>query len=72
MQRRIAEAAADPDTTSYGDLRGDLALREALASDVSGVYGVKCGGLGGVRPEEIVITSGANLASTSATRPRPS
>jgi aspartate/methionine/tyrosine aminotransferase len=65
MQHRIVEAAADPATLSYGDLEGDESLREALASDINGVYGVKRGGYG-VRPDEIVITSGANLARSSA------
>ncbi|SCV72646.1 BQ2448_4183 [Microbotryum intermedium] len=59
FQRRLGDAAAKPETTQYGDLRGDDALREALSQDVNRCYGVR---EGKVAAGEIVVTAGANLA----------
>lgn len=56
FQAKLAEAAADPATTGYGDLRGDEGLRLALAKDVERAYGVQVDGQG-----EVVLTAGANL-----------
>ncbi|KAK4700322.1 hypothetical protein P7C70_g5932, partial [Phenoliferia sp. Uapishka_3] len=56
FQKRLGEAAADASTTTYGDLRGDEALREGLARDVNAVYETD------VQAEEITITAGCNLA----------
>lgn len=53
---RLAEAAADPASTRYGAIVGDLALREAYAAEISAVYGTRFG------TGEIAITSGCNQA----------
>ncbi|GAA6062286.1 hypothetical protein JCM10212_004374, partial [Sporobolomyces blumeae] len=58
---RLAEAAADPDTTKYGDLRGDIGLRRELVRDLNAVYGVK-EGADPVGDEEVALTAGCNLA----------
>lgn len=58
---RIRDAAADPSSTSYGDLRGDRELRVELAKGVNRVYGAD------VDPDkEMVLTAGANLAIFAA------
>lgn len=59
FQKRLAESAANPASTSYGDLRGDAVLRAALAKDVNEVYGAT--GVRAVREEEITLTAGCNL-----------
>ena len=61
LVRRLSEAAAAPDAFAYGNITGDLALREAYAADVSALYG------GSVSPNEVAITTGANMASFAAT-----
>ncbi|GAA6029926.1 hypothetical protein JCM8097_009172 [Rhodosporidiobolus ruineniae] len=58
---KLAQAAADPATTGYGDLRGDVGLRREMARDVNRVYGLKEGAQP-VGEDEIVITAGCNLA----------
>ncbi|NNM74261.1 aminotransferase [Enterovirga aerilata] len=61
LVRKLAEAAGQPESFGYGEITGDLALREAYAADLSGLYG------GDVRPEEVAITTGANMGSFAAT-----
>jgi len=56
---RLAEAAKDPQTTGYGDLRGDRELRRELARDVREVY------RGEVKEEDVVLTAGCNLVSST-------
>ncbi|GAA6008556.1 hypothetical protein JCM11491_003347 [Sporobolomyces phaffii] len=53
---RLARAAQDPATTGYGDLRGDLGLRQELANDVGQTYE------GEVSRDDVVITAGCNIA----------
>ncbi|KAM0749954.1 PLP-dependent transferase [Meredithblackwellia eburnea MCA 4105] len=60
FQKRLGEAAALSATTTYGDLRGDKALREGLARDVNSSYGITEGRA--VKEEEITLTAGCNLA----------
>ena len=59
--RRLVEAAGRPDSFSYGPITGDLALREAYAAELNGLYG------GEVRADEVAITTGANMGSFAAT-----
>ncbi len=61
LVRHLVEAAGRPASFGYGDITGDLALRQAYAADVNDVYG------GDVGPEEIAITTGANMGSFAAT-----
>ena len=49
-------AAADPETTTYGPIVGDLALREALAGDIAAIYGAS------VTSADLAITAGCNQA----------
>ncbi|WP_207536889.1 aminotransferase [Sabulicella rubraurantiaca] len=56
MLRRLGEAASRADLAGYGAIEGDLALREALAEDLSLLYG------GTVGADEVAITAGCNLA----------
>ncbi|ORY54484.1 pyridoxal phosphate-dependent transferase [Leucosporidium creatinivorum] len=60
FQRRLAEAAADPVTTGYGDLRGDAELREKLARDLEGAYAFEEDKVD--EEKEVVLTAGCNLA----------
>ncbi len=60
LLERMAAAARDPACAAYGPITGDLALRAALAADVSALYGAAVG------PEEVAITSGCNEAFTVA------
>lgn len=53
---RLAAAAATPAAATYGSIFGDLALREALAADVSALYG------GTVGADAVAITAGCNQA----------
>lgn len=53
---RLGEAAALGDSTRYGAITGDMALREAYAAEISRVYGA------GFTPGEVAITSGCNQA----------
>jgi aspartate/methionine/tyrosine aminotransferase len=53
---RLGEAAREPEASRYGPIVGDLALREALAADISTVYD------GTVALEQVAITAGCNQA----------
>ena len=57
---RLALAAGDAASARYGDIAGDMALREALAGDMARIYGAP------IAPEEVAITAGCNLAFTMA------
>lgn len=56
LLERLAQAARSPDSTRYGPITGDMALREAYAADISTVYGTA------FKPAEVAITSGCNQA----------
>jgi aspartate/methionine/tyrosine aminotransferase len=60
LAARLAEGAASAVQARYGTIDGDEALRTALAADINRVYG------GDVRPADVAITAGANLAFTMA------
>jgi aspartate/methionine/tyrosine aminotransferase len=57
---RIAEAAGSRAAAGYGDIDGDLPLRDALAADLALVYGAP------ITAADIAITAGCNLAFTMA------
>ncbi|PZP42641.1 MAG: aminotransferase [Azospirillum brasilense] len=57
---RLAEAAGDASSATYGPIEGDEALREALAADVAATYAAA------VTAEDVVITAGCNLAFSLA------
>jgi aspartate/methionine/tyrosine aminotransferase len=61
LVRRLGEAAAAPASFSYGNITGDLALRESYAADVSALYDGK------IQPDDVAITTGANMASFAIT-----
>jgi aspartate/methionine/tyrosine aminotransferase len=61
LVEKLAEAAGRPESYGYGPITGDLALREAYAGDLNALYG------GDVRPDEVAITTGANMGSFAAT-----
>ena len=54
--RHLADAALDPACAKYGLIDGDLALREAYATDLSQTYA------GTVAPDQVAITAGCNQA----------
>jgi len=56
LLQRLGEAAARPEASRYGPIVGDLALREALATETSSLYGGKVG------VANIAITAGCNQA----------
>ncbi len=56
LLRRLGEAAETAEASRYGPIVGDLALREALAADISQRYG------GRVAVEHVAITAGCNQA----------
>jgi aspartate/methionine/tyrosine aminotransferase len=56
LLHRLAEAAADPASTRYGAITGDLALREAYASEIGRIYGTS------FATGNVTITSGCNQA----------
>ncbi len=58
LQARLAAAAADPSTTGYGPIVGDLVLRQALAKDLKRVYGTEH-----VTEENVNVTAGCNMVS---------
>ena len=58
---RLAEAAGRLSTYGYGPILGEPSLREAYAADLNGLYG------GDVRPDEVAITTGANMGSFAVT-----
>ncbi|MDT8332506.1 aminotransferase [Roseomonas gilardii] len=57
---RLAEAAGEASSATYGPIEGDEALREALAADVAATYAAA------VTAEDVVITAGCNLAFSLA------
>ncbi|WP_145143230.1 aminotransferase [Roseomonas gilardii] len=57
---RLAEAAGEASSATYGPIEGDEALREALAADVAATYAAV------VTAEDVVITAGCNLAFSLA------
>ena len=61
LTARLGAAAADPESYAYGHITGDLALREAYAAEVSRLYG------GAIGPDDVAITTGANMASFAVT-----
>lgn len=61
LVRRLAEAADAPGSFAYGDITGDQALRQAFAVETSRIYA------GDVEPDEVAITTGANMGSFAAT-----
>jgi aspartate/methionine/tyrosine aminotransferase len=61
LVRRLAEAAGKPESFRYGEITGDLALRGAYAADLNALY------RGDIRPDEVAITTGANMGSFAAT-----
>lgn len=61
LMARLGEAAGDRANFGYGEIVGDTSLREAYAAELNAAYGAD------VRPSEIAITSGANLAAFALT-----
>ncbi len=61
LVRRLGEAAGQAGTFAYGAITGDAALRDAYAADVNALYGSD------IRPDEVAVTTGANMASFAAT-----
>ncbi len=61
LVRRLGDAATEPERYGYGAITGDLALRTAYAAEVSGLYGADVG------PDDVAITTGANMASFAVT-----
>jgi aspartate/methionine/tyrosine aminotransferase len=59
--QRLGDAASQPSSTTYGDLRGDEGLRKAFVADVNQVYG------GDVGVDEVVLTAGCNLVRPTIT-----
>ena len=57
----LARAVRDPETLAYGEITGDLALREVFAAETAALYG------GTIAANEVAITAGANLASFAVT-----
>jgi aspartate/methionine/tyrosine aminotransferase len=57
---RISQAAGTAAAAGYGDIDGDLPLREALAADLTLTYGAP------ITAADIAITAGCNLAFTMA------
>jgi aspartate/methionine/tyrosine aminotransferase len=56
LLQRLGEAAGATDSARYGVITGDLALREAYATEIGSIYGAP------FSPSEIAITSGCNQA----------
>jgi aspartate/methionine/tyrosine aminotransferase len=54
LLQKLGEAAALPESTRYGGITGDLALREAYAAEISRFYGTR------FAATEVAITSGCN------------
>lgn len=57
---RLASAAGDPASARYGDIAGDMGLREALAADMARIYAAP------IAAEDVAISAGCNLAFTMA------
>lgn len=60
LLERLSEAAGSRATAGYGPIDGDVALREALAEDLSGFYRASFSAV------DVAITAGCNLAFTMA------
>ena len=60
LLQRLGVAAGDAAMAAYGDIAGDMPLREALATDMSVIYG------GEIAAGDVAITAGCNLAFTMA------
>ncbi len=60
LLNRLAIAAGDAAFARYGDIAGDMALREALAADMARIYGAS------IVAADVAITAGCNLAFTMA------
>lgn len=56
LLERLAQAAGSPDSTRYGAITGDPALREAYTAEIARIYGAP------FKPGEVAITSGCNQA----------
>jgi aspartate/methionine/tyrosine aminotransferase len=56
LLQRLSEAAGGAAAARYGDITGDMALREALAADMCDFYAP------GITAADVVITAGCNLA----------
>ncbi|WP_338664309.1 aminotransferase [Pararoseomonas sp. SCSIO 73927] len=56
MLERLAAAAGDPASATYGPIMGDAALREAYAADLNRAYAGRIGAA------EVAITAGCNQA----------
>lgn len=61
LVRHLREAAGEAPSYAYGNITGDLALREAYAAEVSSLYG------GAILADDVAITTGANMASFAVT-----
>ncbi|MDB5591270.1 aminotransferase [Enterovirga sp.] len=61
LVRHLSAGAAEAASYGYGNITGDLALRERYAAEVSALYA------GTVGPDEVAITTGANMASFAVT-----
>lgn len=64
----LAHAAREPELAfKYGQNGGEAALREALAVEMQRAYGNEASGTAvDVRPDDIAITAGCNLAFFAA------
>ena len=60
LLERLAIAAGDPASARYGDIAGDIGLREALAADMTRTYAAP------IAAEDVAITADCNLAFTMA------
>jgi aspartate/methionine/tyrosine aminotransferase len=56
MLERLARAAGDPGSATYGPIMGDTALRDAYAADLGTLYG------GRPNASQVAITAGCNQA----------
>lgn len=61
LVERLTQAAHERGVYGYGPIVGDPALREAYAAELTRLYG------GEIGPDEIAITTGANMASFAVT-----
>ena len=57
----LTESVGERASFGYGEITGDEALREAYAAELNAAYGAD------IRPCEVAITSGANLAAFALT-----
>ena len=60
LLERLAIAAGDAASARYGDIAGDIGLREALAADMTRTYAAP------IAAEDVAITAGCNLAFSMA------